>query len=295
MRYQFIKDQVEKAYPVTLLCQVMRVHRSNYYQWLYGGKSQRQIANEELLPLVMQVHLESGQSYGSRRMAKALQALGVSCGRCRARTLMRMAGISVKSKKKFKVTTDSKHKMPVADNILDRKFQVLAPNQVWVSDITYIWTMEGWLYLAVIIDLFSRKVVGWSISSRINKELVKQALRMAFWHRKPGKGLLFHSDRGSQYCSNDFQKQLKGYGMICSMSRKGNCWDNAVSESFFASLKKERIFHKTYQTREEARKDIVSYIEMFYNSKRLHSYIGYKSPMEFEKAQTLKKVAGGCH
>ena len=205
---------------------------------------------------------------------------------------MRLAGVSAKQKKKFKVTTDnSKHNLPVAPNLLNREFEVAEPDQVYVSDITYIWTSEGWLYLAIVIDLFSRQVVGWSLNSRMSRRLIMDALQMAIWRRRPASGLLFHSDRGSQYCSADFQKMLKQHKMISSMSRKGNCWDNAVAESFFGSLKTERVFFSNYTTRNEARKDIVDYIEMFYNSRRRHSYLGYVSPKEFEKRQLLKKAA----
>jgi transposase InsO family protein len=224
-------------------------------------------------------------------MAEEIEAQGFSCGRNKAATVMKLAGVSAKQKKKFKVTTDSKHKLPVAPNLLNRKFTVSEPDRIYVSDITYLWTQEGWLYLAIILDLYSRQVVGWSLNRRMTRTLVIDALRMAVWQRKPERGLLFHSDRGSQYCSTDFQKMLKMYGMISSMSRKGNCWDNSVAESFFGSLKTERVFFSNYKTREEARQDVIDYIEMFYNSRRRHSYLGYVSPREFENLQRLKKVA----
>jgi transposase InsO family protein len=204
---------------------------------------------------------------------------------------MKMAGVIAKQPRKFKATTDSKHNLPVAPNLLNRDFTASKPNEVWVSDITYVWTTEGWLYLTVIIDLFSRQIVGWSMSNRMTRKLVMDALRMAFWRRKPGTGTIFHSDRGSQYCSRAFQGLLKCYGMESSMSRKGDCWDNAVAESFFGSLKTERVFFTNYKTREEARRDIVDYIEMFYNCKRLHSYLGYVSPRRFEEMWPLKMAA----
>jgi len=204
---------------------------------------------------------------------------------------MKLAGVAAKQKKKFKVTTDSKHNLPVAPNLLNRQFEVNEPDKVYVSDITYIWTHEGWLYLAVVIDLFSRQVVGWSLNNRMTTKLIMDALRMAIWHRMPGRGLTFHSDRGSQYCSIVFQKMLKTHGMISSMSRKGNCWDNAVAESFFGSLKTERIFFTNYTTREIAKRDVVDYIEMFYNSNRRHSYLGYVSPKDFEKLWLFEKAA----
>jgi transposase InsO family protein len=204
---------------------------------------------------------------------------------------MKIAGVAAKQKKKFKVTTDSTHNLPVAPNLLDRNFETSIPDQVYCADITYIWTNEGWLYLAVVLDLFSRRVVGWSMSNRIVRKLVVDAFLMATRRRQPAPGLIFHSDRGSQYCSRDFQNVLKNRGMISSMSRKGDCWDNSVAESFFGSLKVERVFDSIYKTREDARRDIVDYIEMFYNSRRRHSYLGYLSPKEFEEKMLLKKAA----
>jgi transposase InsO family protein len=273
------------------MCEVLKVSRNGYYSWINRPINERTTENIKLIPLVRQIHAESGGTYGTRRIAKALQNLGITCGRSRARTLMRMAGVAARVKKKFRVTTDSKHNLPVAPNLLDRQFEVTQPNKVWASDITYIWTAQGWLYLAVVLDLFSRQIVGWAMSNRINRKLVMDALRMAIWRRQPAPGLMFHSDRGSQYCSYDFQRLLKTHKMTCSMSRKGDCWDNAVVERFFASLKTERVFPKNYRTREEARRDIIDYIEMFYNSKRQHSYLGYVSPREFEKRQLTKKAA----
>lgn len=265
--------------------------RGGYYSWRDKGKSLRQRENEELIPVVLKAHQESKGTYGTRRMAEEIEAHGSSCGRSRARTLMALAGVSARQSRKFKATTDSKHNLPVAPNLLDRQFNVVEPDRVWVSDITYLWTRQGWLYLAVILDLFHRQVVGWSMSHRINKKLIMDALRMGVWHRCPAPGLILHSDRGSQYCSHDFQKLLKMNGMISSMSRKGDCWDNAVAESFFGSLKTERVFFTNYNTRDEARRDIVDYIEMFYNSKRRHSYLGYLSPREYEEMWLLKKAA----
>ena len=251
----------------------------------------RQKERDRLIPLVQEAHRESKETYGARRIAEDLKAQGESCGRTKAGTLMKLAGVSVKQAKKFKATTDSKHDLPVAPNMLNREFDVSEPDRVWVSDITYIWTIEGWLYLAVILDLFSRKIVGWSISQRINRKLVIDALGMAVWLRRPGPGLIFHSDRGSQYCSGDFQKALDTHKMRSSMSRKGDCWDNAVAESFFGSMKTERIYLSNYRTREAAKQDIVDYIEMFYNSNRRHSYLGYLCPKEFEELSLEKMVA----
>ncbi len=290
MRYQFI-DTAKKAYPISLLCQVMQVSRSGYYFWSNRGKSLRQREREQLIPKVKVIHRQSKGSYGARRISEELEAQGESCGRAKAATLMRLAGVTAKQKKKFKATTDSKHDFPVAPNLLERNFTVAEPDRVYCSDITYIWTREGWLYLAIVLDLFSRQVVGWSMNNRMTKQLVLDALNMAIWHRRPEAGLIFHSDRGSQYCSHVFQKKLKKHEVLSSMSRKGDCWDNSVAESFFASLKTERVFDSIYNTREEARQDIFDYIEMFYNSKRRHSYLGYLSPKEFEKMMALKKAA----
>ena len=205
---------------------------------------------------------------------------------------MREAGVQVRHRKKFKVTTNSNHKQPVFDNLLERQFDVPQPDQAYVADITYIWTQEGWLYLAVVIDLYSRKVVGWSMSSRMKAQLVCDALKMAIWQRRPKAGLIHHSDRGSQYAGKAFRKLLKAHDIKGSMSRKGNCWDNAVAESFFGSLKQERVQWRSYQTRYEAQQDILNYISMFYNSYRLHSTLGYTSPNEFEREWVeMKKAA----
>ena len=204
---------------------------------------------------------------------------------------MKLAGVEAKQRKKFKATTDSEHQLPVAPNLLNRMFTVTRLNCVWVGDITYIWTSEGWLYLAVVIDLSSRRVVGWSMNKYISRRLVMDALTMAIWRRKPSAGLIFHSDRGSQYCSHDFQKLLKKHGILASMSRKGDCWDNAVAESFFGSLKVEQVFGRQYDSRSAARKEIIDYIEMFYNSRRRHSYLGYLSPLDFENQLVWKKAA----
>lgn len=276
---------------MSILCSVLGVSRSGFYKWRHKVREIRNKASNKLSLLVRQVHRESGGTYGTRRMAKALHAYGISCGRCRARTLMRLAGVSVKGKRRFRVTTDSNHNLPVAPNLLNRKFDVSSPNRFWVGDITYVWTSEGWLYLATVMDLFSRRIVGWSLQDRMTSKLVSDALLMAICRRKPLTGLIFHSDRGSQYCSPHFQDLLKAHKIISSMSRKGDCWDNAVMESFFGSLKSERINVKNYRTRGAAKQDIVVWIEMFYNSKRRHSYLGYVSPREFEKMQTLSLAA----
>ncbi len=274
----------KKAYPVCMLCRVMEVSRSGFYDYVQRG-SRGDVSGDavELIAQVKTIHAETGQSYGSRRMAKQLQDNGYQVGRYRARSLMCKADVAVKRKKRFKVTTESRHNYPVAPNLLARQFDVKAPNRVWGADITYLWTMQGWLYLAVVIDLYSRKVVGWSMSRWLRAELVHDALVMALWRRRPNSGLMHHSDRGSQYACEEYRKLLKRYGVVCSMSRKGDCWDNAVVERFFRSLKSERTNHRLYRTREEARRDVIDYIEMFFNSRRKHSSLGYISPNEFEE------------
>jgi len=290
VRFHFI-DSVKKAYPLCLLCKVMQVSRSGYYSWRNRGQSARDEEREKLIPKVKEIHKTSRGTYGSRRIAMELESVGTHCGKHKAGTLMRLAGVQAKQRKKFKATTNSKHSLPVAPNLLQRQFTVSALNMAWVGDITYIWTTEGWLYLAVVIDLYSRRVVGWSINKRMTKQLVKDALLMAIWRRKPSPGLIFHSDRGSQYCSHEFQKLLKRHGIRSSMSRKGDCWDNAVAESFFGTLKQELVFWVKYITRDHAKRSIVDYIEMFYNSTRRHSYLDYMTPMQFEKMWLLEKAA----
>jgi len=275
------------------MCRVLGVTRSGYYSY------QRRNANkpvdpehQHMLQWVKELTETSQNTYGSRRMRKALNVLGYPVGRYKARKLMKEAQVQVRHRKKYKATTNSNHRQPVYDNLLERQFDVKQPNEVYVSDITYVWTQEGWLYLAVVIDLYSRKVVGWSMSSRMKAKLVCDALRMAIWQRHPKAGLIHHSDRGSQYASQAFRRLLKAHELKGSMSRKGDCWDNAVVESFFGSLKQERVQWRNYQSRYEAQQDVLDYISMFYNSYRLHSYLGYKSPNQFEnETLELKKVA----
>ena len=225
-------------------------------------------------------------------MKRALNALSYPVSRQKARQLMQEAGVQVVRKRRFKKTTNSDHQLPVFNNLLNRDFEAAQPDQVYAADITYIWTLEGWLYVAVVIDLCSRKVVGWSMGTRMKAQLVCDALTMALWNRRPKAGLIHHSDRGSQYASHAFRKLLIRHSIKGSMSRKGDCWDNAVVESFFGSLKQERVHRRNYQTRYEAQQDILNYITMFYNRIRLHSYLGYKSPNDYEKQLlALKKVA----
>jgi len=275
------------------MCTLLEANRNSYYSY-----QKRQLSktvdpdHQQMLYWVKRVAESSDYSYGSRRMKEALGALGYPVSRFKARSLMREANVKVRTKKRYKATTNSNHKQPVFDNLLNREFEVEQKDQAYVSDITYIWTQEGWLYLAVVIDLYSRKVVGWSMSSRMKAKMVCDALKMAIWQRCPNAGLIHHSDRGVQYASLEFRQLLDVNDFKGSMSRKGNCWDNAVAESFFGSLKQERVQWRSYQTRYEAQQDILEYISMFYNSQRLHSYLDYKSPNQYEKEMViLKKVA----
>lgn len=267
--------------------------RSGYYSH-QARKNNRpdDPAHQEMLDWVKDIVESSRYSYGSRRMKKALNALGYPVSRNKARKLMREANVKARQRKKFKVTTNSNHKQPVFGNLLERQFDVAQPDRVYASDVTYIWTQEGWLYLAVVIDLCSRQVVGWSMGSRMTAQLVCDALKMAIWRRRPKAGLIHHSDRGSQYASKAFRRLLKAHGFKGSMSRKGDCWDNAVVESFFGSLKQEQVQWQHYQTRHEAQQDILAYITMFYNTQRLHSYLDYMSPCDYEQQLLEMNLTG---
>jgi len=269
----------------------MRVHRSGYYAWINQPKSPRQKEDERLTGLIKQSWLESGCVYGYRKIHADLRYLGETCGQNRVARLMKMAGL--KAQVGYKKPRHKSGKVaPLADNHLQQDFDVQHPNQVWVTDITYIRTWEGWLYLAVVIDLFSRQVVGWSMQPKMQTDLVLNALLMAVWKRKPKNEVVVHSDQGVQYTSGDWQKFLKDHNLVCSMSRRGNCYDNAVAESFFQLLKRERIKRKNYKDRESARLDIFDYIEMFYNPIRRHGYNDDLSPVEFERQyfNKLKRV-----
>ncbi len=264
------------------MCCVLKVSTSGYYAWRGRQQSPRERQSQKLLVAIKALHKQSKQTYGSPRMCRALSKQGTRCSENRVARLMRANGIQAKQTKRFKATTDSRHDLPVAENILDRQFEPEGPNQAWAGDITYVWTGQGWLYLAVVMDLFSRRIVGFSMGSSLSRALVIEALTMALGRRRVGPGLLHHSDQGSQYASGEFQHELAVAGMICSMSRRGNCWDNAPVESFFATLKGELVHHRRYATRAEARSDIFEYIEVWYNRKRLHSSLGYRSPAEYE-------------
>ena len=291
MKYSFI-TQHKNTYPVRLMCQVLGVSRSCYYSFEKSDARTPDPELEEMLDWVRRIDTSSKGTYGSRRMKRALNALSYPVSREKARRLIRLAGVWVRQRKKYKVTTNSKHSLPIYENLVDRQFDVARPNEVYVGDITYIWTQEGWLYLAVVLDLFSRKVVGWSMSSRMKSGLVCDALTMAIWGRRPEAGLICHSDRGSQYASKKYRRLLEANEFKGSMSRKGNCWDNSVAESFFGSLKQERVQWENYQTRHEAQQDVLDYITVFYNDTRLHSYLDYVSPNDFERQSVeLKKSA----
>ena len=282
MKYVFIRDH-RKTFPVGLMCQTLEVGRSGFYAWLNRPENPRKHENRRLLMAIKVAHRKSRKTYGSPRIHAELTGNGHSCGRHRIARLMRQHGIVSKHKRKFRVTTNANHSYPIAENLLQRKFDVAKPGEGWVSDITYISTREGWLYLAVTLDLYHRKIIGWAMGRWITRQLAIDALNMAIKNESLKPGLIHHSDRGVQYASNEFRGLLKTHAIQCSMSRKGNCWDNAVAESFFHSLKVELVHGKLYATRQEAKTAIFEYIEVFYNRQRRHSHLGYLSPIDFEK------------
>jgi len=282
VKYAFIQAQ-HADHPVTALCRVMQVSTSAYYAWCGRGGEIIDSETWRLCHRMKALFNESRQSLGSRQLMKQLRKEGFEIGRYRVRKLMKKLDLVVKRKKRFVLTTDSQHALPVAENVLNRDFTPTGKNQVWTTDITYIWTLQGWVYLAVVIDLYSRRVVGWHVDRRMETALVSRALMMAINLRNPSEGLLHHSDRGSQYASHAYQALLRQQGMVCSMSRKGNCWDNAPTERFFSSLKREWLTGNVYPTREDAVADVRAYIA-YYNSRRLHTTLGDVTPMEFEKS-----------
>jgi putative transposase len=277
-----------KEFPIGLMARLLGVSTSGYHSWNKRSPSRREVEEHKLIRAIEDIHRSSRQTYGSPRIHAQLKALGFKANVKRVERLMKKFGIRAKTKRRFRVTTDSKHKLPVAANVLNRDFSPAAPNTAWAGDITYLWTKEGWLFLAVIVDLFSRQVVGWSMDERMTKELTLNALRMGLRRRHPPKGFIHHSDRGSQYAAAAYRQLLDARGAICSMSRKGNCWDNAVVESFFHTLKTEMVHHECFETREEARRKVFEWIEVFYNRQRIHSALGYVTPAQYEE---LKKVA----
>jgi putative transposase len=281
MKFAFIASK-EVAFPVDAMCRVLVVSRSGYYAWKRRPEPVKKAQDAQLAAEIAGTHKRSRGIYGSPRVHRDLKARGIRVGKKRIERLMRESGLRGRRKRRFCCTTDSKHALPIAPNVLDRRFHADAPNRVWVGDVTYIATGEGWLYLAVLLDLFSRRVVGWATSATNDRALALDALDRALKHRRPQTGLLHHTDRGSPYASDDYRAALTRRGLVASMSRTGDCYDNAVAESFFATLKAEHVDHEDFASREVARASIADYIEGFYNPARRHSSLGYVSPIEFE-------------
>jgi putative transposase len=288
--YRFVL--AEKAhFEVRVMCRTFGIAPSTYYAWERTQQSERATRDAELLAAIRRIFAKFRGRYGAPRVHSALTGEGVSVSRKRVARLMREAGLRAKGRRKYKPTTDSDHSLPIAPNLLKRDFHTESPNAAWVSDITYIWTREGWMYLAAILDLYSRRVVGWSLGERMTASLVCDALDAATRLRRPAPDLVFHTDRGSQYASHVFRRRLWRHRMRQSMSRRGNCWDNAVAESFFATLKKEMVRNRAFDTRAQARSEIFEYIEVFYNRQRAHSLLRYETPEAFEDCFEKKKVA----
>lgn len=281
MKYAFIKAR-QSEFNIDLMCHVLEVGRSSYYEWLRSRPSKRSLENQLLSDEIIKIFTKNKRRYGSRRIRKELQSAGFIISRRRVRKIMKRCKLQCKNKKAFRNTTDSNHNNAISPNLLNRDFSANKPDEKYVGDITYIQTNTGWLYLATVIDLYSRRIVGWSIQEHMKTSLVNDALLMAIWARKPKPGLLWHTDRGSQYASSSHRELLKTHGVVQSMSRKGNCWDNAVAESFFHTLKSELINGVNFKTKEEAKSAIFEYIEVYYNRKRLHSANDYCSPVNFE-------------
>lgn len=281
MRFIFIAKH-RGIWPVAWMCGALGVSRSGFHAWLNRAPSQRARDDEMIGARVQTSHIASYRTYGARRVWHDLLAEGISCGLHRVERLMRQQGLRARPRRRG-LPKDQGERSVIAGNVLDRQFTADGPNQKWVADFTYIWTAEGWLYVAAVIDLFSRRVVGWSMSDAMTAQFVTDALIMAIWRRGKPDALLHHSDQGSQYTSEQFQRLMADNGVICSMSRSGNCWDNAAMESFFSSLKTERIGKKVYRSRAQARADVFDYIECFYNPTRRHSTLGYISPIDFER------------
>ena len=282
MRFRFIEDR-RADYPVTILCDVLGVSPAGYYAWRSRPESPRSVANRDLVDDIKRVHLDTHGRYGSPRIYAELKAQGRGVSRGRIERLMRRHGIrAIMARPRRVRTTDSRHDFPIAPNLLKRNFTAIAPNRIWLADITYVETDQGWLYLATVMDLYSRRIVGWAMADHLRAELPMAALAMAIATHRPAAGLIHHSDRGVQYASAEYRKMMQSAGFRASMSRKADCYDNAPMESFFHTLKTELVHHQQYATREEARRDIFAYIEGFYNRKRRHSAIGYISPIEME-------------
>jgi putative transposase len=283
MKFGFIAKH-RNVWPVAWLCEALGVSRSGFHAWLHRGRCARSLADEAMMSTVRASFVASARTYGARRVWRDVLAEGFACGLHRIERLMRTNALRARPRRRALPRDDGlRMTTAVAPNVLDRQFTADQPNRKWIADFTYIWTAEGWLYVAAVIDLFSRRVVGWSMKAEMNAQLVTDALMMAIWRRGRPDALLHHSDRGSQYSSEQFQRLMVDNGVDCSMSRSGNVWDNAAMESFFSSLKTERIGRKVYRTRDAARADVFDYIERFYNTVRRHSTIGYLSPVEFER------------
>jgi putative transposase len=292
VRFRFV--EAEKAlYPIRLMCRCLAVSRSGYYAWRKRPRSARVKQDARLRVEIAASHSASRRTYGSPRILRDLREEGHCVSRKRVARLMRELGLEGRRKRRFRATTDSKHRFSVAPNVLMRDFDVEAPNTAWVTDITYLATLEGWLYLAVILDLFSRRVVGYAMSERIDRALVLEALRKALVQRPGTRDLIHHSDRGSQYASHDYRDALDQAGITCSMSRRGDCWDNAVAESFFGTLKMELLYELPLQTRSATHSAVADYIEAFYNVRRRHSSLDYRSPVEFELKNGEQGGGGG--
>ena len=285
MRFAFIAKH-RHVWPVSWLCETLDVSRSGFHAWLSRPASAHALADERLLAEITRSFHRSDRTYGARRVWHDVLAEGIACGLHRIERLMRLDGLRARPRRRG-LPKDDGERSGIADNLLDRDFQADRPNQKWLADFTYIWTGEGWLYVAVVLDLFSRRVVGWSMKAERDAQLVMDALTMAVWRRGKADALLHHSDQGSQYTSEQFQRLMADHGITCSMSRAGNVWDNSAMESFFSSLKTERTARKVYRTRDAARADVFDYIERFYNPTRRHSTLGYLSPMEFERQAML--------
>jgi len=285
MRYRFVSEHVSE-FPVGRICRVLKISRSGYYAWRMRPESKHAQEDARIVENIRAVHAASRETYGSPRVHRSLRRDGITCSRNRVARLMKLYGLSARKKRRFVRTTDSSHNLPIAANLLGQDFDVAAANRVWASDITYVPTDEGWLYLSVVMDLFSRRIIGWSMAETLVSSLVSDAVRMAAL-RRTTDGVIFHSDRGCQYASDDVRGLVRRLGMQPSMSRRGNCYDNAPLESFFGTLKTERVHSTRYSNRDQARVDIFDYIEVFYNRQRLHSSLDYQSPADFEAMAML--------
>jgi transposase InsO family protein len=290
VKFAFI-DAEKANYPVDFMCRQLGVSRSGFYAARRREPSARKRDEARLVEEVKAVHAGSRGTYGSPRVHATLKAQGRATSRKRVARVMREHDLVARSRRRFRRTTDSRHTFPVAENVLGRAFTTTAPNEVWVTDITYVWTREGWLYVAAILDLYSRMVVGWAMSERIDRRLCLSALRMAVEARRPTPGLVHHSDRGSQYASTEYRRALEEHEMVCSMSRRGDCWDNAVAESFWSTLKAELVDGTDFPTRAAARQAVFEFIEVFYNRSRIHSHLGYRTPAEHESLYMSARAA----